>query len=187
MRNAKNDDIDHRIASRLKGLRAERGWSLEDLATRSGVSRATLSRLENAEVSATASVLGKLGTAYGLTVSRLMHLVEEGFAPLLKRADQPVWQDQASGFHRRAVSPPAQGLAGEVIEGTLRPGAEIVYETPPRPGLEHHLVLLEGALTLTIAGRINPLEPGDCLRYQLFGGNAFKAGKKGARYLIFMV
>jgi hypothetical protein len=125
--------------------------------------------------------------AYGLTVSRLMHLVEEGFAPLIKLADQPVWQDPETGFHRRSVSPPAQGLAGEVIEGTLKPGTHIAYETPPRPGLEHHLVLLEGALTLTTEGRTHQLGPGDCLRYQLFGGNAFTAGKKGARYLIFMV
>lgn len=182
-----DDGIDRRISLRLKALRAERGWSLEDLAVRSGVSRATLSRLENAEVSATASVLGKLGTAYGLTVSRLMHLVEEGSAPVVKRADQPLWQDAANGFHRRSVSPPAQGLAGEVIEGTLKPGTYITYDAPPRPGLEHHLVLLEGALTLITEGRQYDLEPGDCLRYQLFGSNAFKTGKKGARYLIFMV
>ena len=43
--------LDMRIASRLKGLRQERGWSLDELAGRAGVSRATLSRLENAEVS----------------------------------------------------------------------------------------------------------------------------------------
>ncbi|MBI2256600.1 MAG: helix-turn-helix transcriptional regulator [Proteobacteria bacterium] len=182
-----NDTIDRRIALRLKGLRAERGWSLDDLAARSGVSRATLSRLENAEVSATASVLGKLGAAYGLTVSRLMHLVEEGFAPVVKRDEQSTWQDPEAGFHRRSVSPPAQGLAGEVIEGNLKPGTHIAYETTPRPGLEHHLVLLEGSLTLTVEGRSHQLAPGDCLRYQLFGGNAFTAGKKGARYLIFMV
>ncbi|WP_051556194.1 helix-turn-helix domain-containing protein [Nitratireductor aquibiodomus] len=52
--------IDQRIAERLRALRQERGWSLEDLATRCGVSRATLSRLENAEVSATANALGRL-------------------------------------------------------------------------------------------------------------------------------
>lgn len=180
-------DIDHRIAQRLKGLRAEKGWSLEDLAVRSGVSRATLSRLENADVSATASVLGKLGTAYGLTVSRLMHLVEEAFAPLMTRATQPVWEDAEISFHRRSVSPPSQGLAGEVIEGSLKPSTQINYEAPPRPGLEHHLVLLEGALTLVIEGRRHVLQPGDCLRYQLFGTSSFTTEKKGARYLIFMV
>jgi transcriptional regulator with XRE-family HTH domain len=65
--------IDRRIAQRLRSLRAGRGWSLDELAGRSKVSRATLSRLENAEVSATASVLGKLCAAYDLTMSRLMY------------------------------------------------------------------------------------------------------------------
>ncbi len=59
--------IDRRIAQRLKTLRAERGWSLDELAGRSEISRATLSRLENAEVSPTASALGKLAAAVGQT------------------------------------------------------------------------------------------------------------------------
>lgn len=54
------DDLDARLARRLAELRTSRGWSLDALAARSGVSRATLSRLENAEVSPTAALLGKL-------------------------------------------------------------------------------------------------------------------------------
>ncbi len=181
-------DIDHRIAERLRGLRSARGWSLDELARRSGVSRATLSRLENAEVSATATVLGKLCAAYGLTVSRLMVMAEGAFAPRVPRDDQPVWRDPETGFERRSVSPPAGGLAGEVIECCLPPGVSIAYERPPRPGLEHHLVMKEGALELTIEGRRHELEPGDCLRYQLFGASRFetRAGI-GARYLLFIL
>src|SRR5579871_6000486 len=104
--------IDWHIAQRLKRLRAERGWSLDELARRSSVSRATLSRLENAEVSPTASVLGKLCSAYGLTMSRLMHMVEDDFVSLIRRDVQAVWIDPSIGFRRRQVSPPAQTLAG---------------------------------------------------------------------------
>ena len=43
-----------RLADRLRELRRERGWSLDDLASRSGISRATLSRMEKADVSSTA-------------------------------------------------------------------------------------------------------------------------------------
>ena len=75
-------DLDQRLAGRLKALRTERGWPLDELASRAGISRATLSRLENAEVSPTASVLGKLCGAYGMTMSRLMRMVEDDFAPL---------------------------------------------------------------------------------------------------------
>src|SRR5690606_19415232 len=144
------DPIDRQIAQRLRTLRAERGWSLDELARRSQVSRATLSRLENAAVSATASVLGKLCAAYGITVSRLMHLAEADYAPLVARADQPVWVDASVGFERRSVSPPAQRLAGEVLECRLAPGARIDYDKPPRPGLEHHLLLLEGQLQVIL-------------------------------------
>src|SRR5688572_29532956 len=53
-------DIETRIARRLARLRAERKWSLETLAERTGISRATLSRLERAELSPTAAMLGRL-------------------------------------------------------------------------------------------------------------------------------
>jgi transcriptional regulator with XRE-family HTH domain len=180
--------IDDRIARRLRALRAERGWSLDALAQRSGVSRATLSRLENAEVSPTTSVLGKLCAAYGLSVSRLMHLVEDGFAPAVRRAEQPVWADPEIGFRRRSVSPPARPLAGEAVECTIDPDTTITYDAPSRPGLEHHLVMLEGRLTVTVDGQPHTLRTGDCLRYQLYGPSAFvtPAGT-GARYLLFMV
>jgi transcriptional regulator with XRE-family HTH domain len=183
-----DDDIDQRIAERLRSMRGERGWSLDELARRSGVSRATLSRLENAEVSPTASVLGKLCTAYGLTLSRLMHLVDGEFAPLVRMAAQPVWTDARVGFVRRSVSPPAQTLVGEVLDCEIAAGKRIAYDEPPRPGLEHHLVLVEGELEVTVGGKSHALKPGDCLRYRLFGPSAFVTPEAtGARYMLFMV
>lgn len=183
-----NTSIDQLIAQRLKALRAERGWSLDELARRSGVSRATLSRLENAEVSPTASVLGKLCATYGLTMSRLMHMVEDNFAPLIRRDMQPVWTDQSNGFQRRSVSPPAQALAAEVLECELEPGTCITYDRPPRPGLEHHLFLIEGQLEVSVNGQTYDLQPGDCLRYQLFGPSAFVTPEQcAARYMLVIV
>jgi len=180
--------IDRRISERLKELRLERGWSLDDLARRSGVSRATLSRLENSAISPTTGMLSKLCAAYSLTMSRLMHLAEGDFPALVRRAAQSVWTDPALGFKRRAISPPARTLAGEVIEGELGPGARIAYDHVPKPGLEHHLFLLEGQLEITVGGQCHELKPGDCLRYQLFSPSAFATPKKtSARYLIFMV
>lgn len=180
--------LDQRIAQRLRALRSDRGWSLDELAKRGGVSRATLSRLENAEVSPTASVLGKLCAAYGMTMSRLMHMVEGDFRPLVRRATQPVWADPEVGFRRRSVSPPSQTLAAEALECELEPGTRLAYDEPPRPGLEHHLLLLEGALTLSVGGQTHNLGPGDCVRYQLYGPSAFETpGHCGARYILFMV
>jgi transcriptional regulator with XRE-family HTH domain len=183
-----NASIDEMIARRLKELRAERGWSLDDLARRSNVSRATLSRLENAEVSPTASVLNKLCATYGLTMSRLLYMVEEGFAPLIRRDSQSIWIDQTSGFRRRSVSPPAQTLTGEVLECELEAGTHVTYDRPPREGLEHHLLLIEGRLEVSVNGHTYELWPGDCLRYQLLGSSAFATPAQcAARYLLVIV
>lgn len=183
-----NENMDRRIAQRLHGLRVERGWSLDDLAARSGVSRASLSRLENGEVSPTASVLGKLCAAFALTLSRLMFLLEDQVPLLLGRDAQPVWTDADTGFVRRSVSPPARRLAGEVLECELTANTRIDYDRPPRPGLEHHLVMIEGQLTITTDGQTHELKSGDCLRYQLYGASQFVTpAQVGARYFLFVV
>jgi transcriptional regulator with XRE-family HTH domain len=180
--------LDRQIGAGLRRLRQERGWSLEQVAERSGVSRASLSRLENGDVSATAQVLGKLAAAYGLTASRLLHRLEGSGRALMRRNEQPVWQDSSNGFARRVVSPPGEPLAGEVIEAQIPAGIRIGYDAPPRPGLEHHLVMLEGALTLHVEGESHALRAGDCLRYVLFGSSRFETPPThGARYLLFMM
>jgi transcriptional regulator with XRE-family HTH domain len=177
------DAGDARLAHRLRQLRLERRWSLDDLAVRSGVSRATLSRLENNEVSPTAAVLGRLCPAYGLTMSRLLAQVETTVA-LVTAKDQPVWTDPASGFRRQQVSPPSSDFDCELLKCELPPQAHLTYDAPPRQGLEHHLYLLAGALEVTIEGQHHKLSAGDCLRYRLYGASEFKTAKRGAQYLL---
>jgi transcriptional regulator with XRE-family HTH domain len=176
------------IERRLAELRRERGWSLEELAERSGISRATLSRVERSELSPTAAMLTKLCSLYGWTLSRLI-ADAEGNAPSLVRArDQVRWKDPESGYLRRSVSPPGAGLKGEMVEVRLRPGMAVSFETSPIPGLEHHLWMLEGTLDLEVEGARFRVRAGDCLRYVLRGATRFAcSGKKGARYVIAMV
>lgn len=181
-------NLDHRMAVRLKALRGEGGWSLDALAQRSGVSRATLSRLENGQVSPTASVLGRLCSVYGITMSRLMAMIETGFAPLVQQDEQAVWQDPETGFTRKSVSPPADTLNAEVLECMLPAGARIDYPEPPVPGLEHHLYLLAGALKMTVDDHVHTLHKGDCLRYQLYGRSIFETLKDHtAKYILVIV
>jgi transcriptional regulator with XRE-family HTH domain len=180
--------INSNIARHVRTLRSGNGWTLDELARHSGVSRASLSRIENAEVSPTAEVLGSICAAFGITLSRLMLMAEEQATALVKPDQQPVWSDPETGFRRRAVSPPAAGLMGEVLECELKPATRISYERPPRAGLEHHLVLLEGELALTIEGAQHVLKAGDTLRYQLHGASLFETPPHaGARYFLFMV
>ncbi len=183
-----SDDLTHRLSIRLKSLRAERGWSLDQLAAESGVSRATLSRLENADGSPTTDILGRLCSAYGMTLSRLMSMVEDDFAPVVRNNDQDVWDDKDAGFSRRVVSPPSGELAAEVIAGTLQPGAQLRYDAPTVPGQEHHLIMTGGVLEVTVEAASHVLKSGDCLRYRLHGGSAFRnPGKRPAQYFLVLV
>jgi transcriptional regulator with XRE-family HTH domain len=178
-------EVERRIAQRLAALRAERGWSLDALAERTGISRATLSRLERAELSPTAAMLGTLCAAYGWTLSRLMADAESPAPSLVARADQVEWTDPESGYRRRAVSPPAAGLRGELVEVHMPAGASVSFEASPIPGLEHHLWMLEGSLSLEVEGSVFHLRAGDCLRYVLTGPTRFEGtGRREARYLV---
>lgn len=178
-------DLDRRLAARLAAMRTEHGWTLDHLAERSGISRATLSRLERGETSPTATLLGRLAAAYGRTTSRLLAEVEAEPPLLMRRDAQPVFVDPETGFRRRAVSPPAAGFDAELVEGTLPPGAVIDYARTPAMGLEHHLWMLDGLLDLTVEATTHRLGPGDCLRYRLFGPSRFACpGPAPAHYLI---
>lgn len=180
--------VEQRIAQRLARLRADRGWSLDVVADRTGISRATLSRLERAELSPTAAMLGRLCTVYGWTLSRLMADAETRPPNVVRAADQTAWTDPESGYRRRAVSPPAAGLRGELVEVHVPAGASVSFDASPVAGLEHHLWMLEGALALEIDGAQFRLRAGDCLRYVLSGSTRFQStGTREARYLVAIV
>ncbi|CAM5537362.1 helix-turn-helix domain-containing protein [Streptomyces purpurascens] len=182
------DPVDTRLGVRLAELRAEHGWSLGELADRSGVSRSTLSRAERAEISPTASLLNRLCAVYGRTMSQLLSEVEAEPAPVVRAADQSLWQDRASGFVRRSVSPPHSALRGELVEARLSPGADIAYDRPPVAGLEQHLWVLEGALDVTAQDTEHHLGTGDCLRMRVWGPTRFRcAAPEGVRYLLAVV
>jgi transcriptional regulator with XRE-family HTH domain len=179
--------LNDRLAERLRQIRVDRGWSLQELADASGVSRSTLSRIENAEVSPTADTLGSLSAAYRMTISQVLAAVEAPFTPLVRQAEQSEWRDAGNGFSRTSVSPPSGGLSGEVVRCALSAYQMISYAAPSMPGHEHHLVMLSGSLTVTLGEEEHHLEAGDCLRYQLFGSSRFQTGVDAAAYMIFLL
>ncbi len=180
--------IDHKIAKELKALRLQNSYSLDDLAKLSSVSRATISRIENAEVSPTTQVLVKLCKVLGIGLSALMIRCEPD-TPLWVKADQQKqFHDPALGFSRRCVSPPHSDYTAEILQCELASGSSIDYDSAPVNELEHHLYLQSGQLALTINGQTYALQAGDCLRYKLNEGNRFEViGTQKAVYLLVLV
>src|SRR5271168_3438338 len=85
-----SDDQGSRIARRIRLERDARAWSQADLALRSGVSKAMISKIEREEVSPTAVILVRLSGAFDLTLAGLLLRAEGEAGRLSRRAEQPV-------------------------------------------------------------------------------------------------
>jgi transcriptional regulator with XRE-family HTH domain len=160
----KLESVEVSLANRLRMERESRNWTLADLAARSGVSRAMLSKIERCEASPTATLLGRLSAALGLTLSQLFARAEDG-GEVARAADQPSWRDPETGFTRRSLSP-AGGGPVELVWGELPPGATISYSAAAYTFLaDQQLVVIDGVLTIRQEDRIFELGAGDCLRF----------------------
>lgn len=172
------------IAERIRFEREERGWSLSELAERSGVSKAMISKIERCEASPTATVLGRLSGAFGLPLSRLLALAEQAGERLVRADQQAVWRDPETGYARRAISP-VTGNGLELLEVTLPPGVRIPYPASAFAFQRQQIWLVAGELEFTEGEVVHHLAQGDCLELGppqpcVF----FNPGKTDARYVI---
>ncbi|WP_054694596.1 helix-turn-helix domain-containing protein [Desulfosarcina cetonica] len=158
----KKDDLDQRIAVRIRIERESRGWSLTDLAERSGVSRAMIHKIERGISSPTAMILGRLSGAFNLSMSKLIARAEIPDGHLLRHGDQPVWVDPQSGYIRRHVSPRSD-LPLDLVRIELPPGAEIPMPASAYAFIQQLIWVLSGSLVFIEAAVRHEIEEGDCL------------------------
>jgi transcriptional regulator with XRE-family HTH domain len=173
------------IGRRVAERRLARKLSLEEIASRSGVSRAMVSRIERGEVHASAVVLDKLCAGLGISLSSLF--ANDGASPLLRRADQPVWQDPSTGYIRREVAPAGTGSSVRIVEVDFPDGAEVVFERTPHRVLDQHVWVLAGEIEVDVAGSRFTLAAGDCLHMRVAEGNGFRnVSGRPARYAVIL-
>lgn len=187
MKDSAAEALDRRLAARLRVEREARGWSLAALAERSGVSCAMISKVERAEASPTAALLGRLSGAFGLTLSTLLARAEAegaGAGRVARAADQPSWRDPGSGYVRRAVSPP--GAEPELVAVELPPGTRVPFPAASYALLRGQCVwVLGGALVFREGATEHRLGPGDCLALGPPADCEFhNPGAEPARYLV---
>lgn len=158
------DDLSQRLAQRIRLERDGRSWSLADLAERSGVSKATISKIERAEVSPTAVVLVRLASAFDLTLAGLM-LRAEGQGERLSRAgEQPVWRDPETGYLRRQIfSRPDHPV--ELIRVEMPARQRVTLPASSYAHIRQLLWVLSGSLVITEGGTRHVLATGDCLGF----------------------
>jgi transcriptional regulator with XRE-family HTH domain len=143
------DSIDTRIGARIRIERDNRGWSLTDLAQRSGVSRAMINKVERGEASPTASLLGRLAGAFGLTLSMLLARTETDHIGRLVRAnEQPRWIDPETGYIRRQIAPaPGSDIPLDVVQIELPAGASVTFPARNYASVRQLIWVSDGCLT----------------------------------------
>jgi transcriptional regulator with XRE-family HTH domain len=156
-------NTDTQLAQRVRLERDLRNWSLAELAERSGVSKAMISKIEREEVSPTAAILGRLAAAFGMTLATLLLRAEGG--PRLSRATtQPVWRDPATGYVRKQVFSRSDHPL-ELVEVELPPGQKVSFPAWSYAHIRQIVWVRKGQLTLTEGNDRHELRPGDCLGF----------------------
>lgn len=157
--------VDEQLAATVRAERERRGWTLADLAERSGVSKAMISKVERGAASPTAALLGRLSGALNMTLSELLTAAERPRNPtptLARREAQPTWRDPDTGYRRRTVSPPGGDV--EIIEVELPRNREVSYPADAYTFIQQQIWVLDGMLRFTEGDVVHELTAGDCLR-----------------------
>jgi len=178
------NELESRLADRVKTERESRGWSLADLAKRSGVSKPMISKIERGEVSPTAVLLGRLSGAFGLTLSTLLMRAEGATSRLVRANEQTDWQDPATGFRRTALSPAGSNVI-ELVRCELPPGASVAYPAAAYAFIHQQIWMLKGTLHFIEGREIHKLRRGDCLQLGIPRDCRFENRQKGeCMYLV---
>jgi transcriptional regulator with XRE-family HTH domain len=143
-----------------------------------------LSRLERAESSPTAALLGRICGAFGMTLSNLLLASGEGGGRLVRRAAQAVWIDPASRYLRRQVSP-LSNLPMQLIEVELPSKAQVPFPASSYAFIRQVIWLLAGRLEFVEGSTVHRLHKGDCLELGAPADCVFRnPGRAACRYLV---
>jgi transcriptional regulator with XRE-family HTH domain len=145
------DLLTQSLARNVKRWRTERGFTLEALAARAGVSRGMLIQIEQARTNPSIGTVVKIGDALGVSITTLLDY-EQGPRVRVVPAEQAVrlWHTDAGSYSRLLAGTEAPGPL-EMWDWRLMPGDRSLAD--PHPAGTVELVhVTAGELTLTVDG-----------------------------------
>lgn len=181
------DPISRAFGDRVRSLRERTSLTLEQLADRSGVSRAMLSKVERGEKSPTIGIAMRISHAVGGSMSALLSGEQPRSAMVVRpHQDQTIFLDEGeSGLSRQILSPTVAGSSVEVLRHTLPVGTTTGQMPPYPPGTEKYVVVEKGRLKVQRGGQSEHLHAGDTLFLEADCEHAFaNVSKSTSVYLV---
>lgn len=142
------DQIPAQIATRVRAGRAQRRWTLDELAARSGVSRRLIVQIEQGDANPSLATLLKLAAALDVTLTELLagQPQDRPVAVVPRQDAMTLWSTPAGGAARLLVS---HGPL-ELWTWTLQPGDRRTSH-PHRPGALELLTVQTGTIRLEVS------------------------------------
>src|SRR4029079_16266394 len=152
------------VGTQLRLLRRARRQTLKDVAQRASVSESFLSPLERGRTGASISSLQGIAAALGVEVSDLFARNGQTGPSVLRREDRGYvsW----GTFGRKALLTPKPFEALEVVAASFEPGASTGSDPYAHGDSEEMLLVVTGAVELTLGTEVMHLRTGDCARYR---------------------
>ncbi len=177
------DEINQQVAERLRSLRRSSGMSLDDLATRAGVSRAMLSQIETLKTNPTIAVLWKIARGLGVSFAELIGAESAPKVRVSRLADARFLYSADEHFKSRPLLANVPGHKVEMYELQLDPGAEEQSEAHPA-GTFEQVVVTAGKLAVILATERYELEARDAVLFRADVPHIYRAlGSKPFRGL----
>lgn len=147
------------VARTVRAFRSARGWSLDQLAGRAGVSKGVLVALEQGRGNPSLTTLIRISEALGVALTRLVQVEEEPPVRLFPPERHVVlWHGPSGGSGTLlAGSDPRPSI--ELWTWELRPG-ESRDSDAHSTGTREVVYVLDGVLTLAVDGRGHVVEAG---------------------------
>lgn len=120
------DAINENLGRRVKKLRADRGWSLEELANVSGVSKSMLSEIEREKANPTLTVTYRIARAFGLNLQELIETSESASTiQVIRSTERSQIYRSDKQCEIRTLSPLNLEKEAEFYQVTLKPKGEL--------------------------------------------------------------
>jgi transcriptional regulator with XRE-family HTH domain len=174
-------------AHHVRSLRLARGWSLDELSGRSGVSKGMVVQIEAARTNPSIGTLCRVADAFGVTIARLLEPASERTVRVTAAADAPLlWRGGYGGLARLLGGLNEPDFV-ELWEWQLQPRDQ--HESSDHaPGTRELLHILVGELTVTVDGTDHSVRAGETIDFVADKAHAYRNdGDSPVRLLMVVV